>query len=312
MPVGASLVIVIWIAYWTISYVFLYSVGTITQRSNTPFSSIEWSDFTRYCVFYDIFGLFWVNAFIIGSQQFIIAFACVTWYFTASTDMLGTGSVLKGIWVIFRYHLGTIAFGSLIIAIVQMIKFLFEYYRKQMTGRAFDNPVGKFLLWATRYCLDCLNRFVKFISKNAYIMTAITSKNFCSAAWRAFILILSSAGRFLVSNLLGGAIMWIGRAFTTFATAGIGYLMVIYLPWIAEDIGSPFLPCLVMALIGFTIGAIFLSLFTFALDTILLCFLVDEAWAEHNKLDKGKHRPEELDDFASKDGGMSNCGGICC
>ena len=120
-------------------------------------------------------------------------------------------------------------------------------------------------------------------------MTAITSKNFCPAAWRAFILIVSSAGRFLVSSLLGSSVMFLGKAFTTFATAGLGYLMLIYVPWIKDEITSPIAPVIVMAVIGYLIGAVFLSVFTFSLDTIFLCFLVDEAWAEKNFQDKGKH-----------------------
>lgn len=180
-----------------------------------------------------------------------------------------------------------------------------------MTGAAFNNPIGKFLLWGTRYFLDCLNRFVKFVSKNAYIMIAITSKHFCPAAWRSFILILASAGRFLVSNFLGASIMWIGRAFCMFATAGIGYCMVAFIPALEENISSPIGPVFLMGIIGFVIGAYFLSLFSFSLDTILLCFLVDEAWAENNSQDKGKHRPAELDAFASKKGGFKKlC--FCC
>lgn len=83
----------------------------------TPFATVKWSEFTRWLMWYDVFGLFWINAFIIGVSQFVIAFACVNWYFTQANDTLGSGTVLKGVWVTFRYHLGTIAFGSLLIAI---------------------------------------------------------------------------------------------------------------------------------------------------------------------------------------------------
>ena len=40
-----------------------------------------------------------------------------------------------------------------------------------------DNPVVKALLCCTSYLIDCLNRFVKFISKTAYIQIALTGKN---------------------------------------------------------------------------------------------------------------------------------------
>jgi hypothetical protein len=75
-----------------------------------------WDKATKPVIVYYIFGLFWVNSFIIGMTQFIIAAAAVIWYFDQGsdkkTDCVGTG--IKWVW---RYHLGTIAFGSMIIAI---------------------------------------------------------------------------------------------------------------------------------------------------------------------------------------------------
>lgn len=67
------------------------------------------------------------------------------------------------------YHLGSIAFGSFIIAVVQFIRIIFEYYRQKIQAANKDNPVVKFLLCCTSYLLLCLERCVKFISKNAYI-----------------------------------------------------------------------------------------------------------------------------------------------
>jgi hypothetical protein len=70
-----------------------------------------------------------VNAFLIGCAQFIIAAACAVWYFSFTSDTKGKGSLCTGIKWILRYHLGSIAFGSCIIAIVQLIRIIFEYYR---------------------------------------------------------------------------------------------------------------------------------------------------------------------------------------
>lgn len=117
VPVAASIFSVIWFVYWLVTYIYIYSVGTLEQNAATPFASIKWEPTTRYVIFYDVFGLFWVNAFIIGGTQFIIAFACTNWYFTSASDTFGSGSVLKGFLYLFRYHLGSIAFGSFIIAV---------------------------------------------------------------------------------------------------------------------------------------------------------------------------------------------------
>ena len=43
-----------------------------------------------------------------------------------------------------RYHLGSIAFGSLIIAIIQMIRVLLEYVETKL--KSYDNDFVKYLL----------------------------------------------------------------------------------------------------------------------------------------------------------------------
>ena len=64
---------------------------------------------------------------------------------------------------------GSIAFGSFLIALVQFIRIIFEYYKRQLEKAGKENKVVKILLCLTSYLLDCLERFIKFISKNAYI-----------------------------------------------------------------------------------------------------------------------------------------------
>jgi len=218
VPIFFFVAVMIFYAYWIISAIYIWSVGTVKIHSTTPFASISWSSTTRYVFLYDLFGLFWVNAFMIGCCQFILAVAAATWYFSHSADSGGSAMIFRGFKWILRYHLGSIAFGSLVIAICEFIKFMFEYYRKKMTGRIFQNPVGKCLLWTTSYCLNCLNRVVKYISKMAYIQIALTSSNFCVSAWKAFILILGNAGRFAVATILGAIFIFVGKVLIVCST----------------------------------------------------------------------------------------------
>jgi hypothetical protein len=104
----------------------------------------------------------------------VIATMAATWYFSHGSDSGGKPSLCKGIGWLCRYHMGSIAFGSLIIAIVWSIKIAFEYYRKQyekLLGK--NNPLTKFIVCCTRYIIDCLDRCVKFITKNSYIQVSI-------------------------------------------------------------------------------------------------------------------------------------------
>lgn len=117
VPITFFFLIIIWMAYWIVSAIWIWSVGDVNRRPDSPFASVTWSETTRYVFLYNLFGLFWINAFLIGCSQFIMAVAAATWYFTHSADSGGTASLSKGFKWILRYHLGSIAFGSLIIAI---------------------------------------------------------------------------------------------------------------------------------------------------------------------------------------------------
>ena len=65
-----------------------------------------------------MFGFFWIVAFLIAIQQFTVAATAAIWYFTAQNSDAPQGGVMKGLWWAFRYHLGSLAFGSLLIAVV--------------------------------------------------------------------------------------------------------------------------------------------------------------------------------------------------
>lgn len=168
-PISAVLVI-IWFGVWVVIATFIFSVGNITSNPDLPFlTTVEWTDETRYVFLYSLFGYLWINAFVIGCTQFIICAAAAIWYFSCTSDSNGSGSISTGLWWVFRYHLGSIAMGAFLIALVQMIRIIFEYYKRQIMKANKDNQIVKILLWTTSYLLDCLERFIKFISKNAYI-----------------------------------------------------------------------------------------------------------------------------------------------
>lgn len=173
VPPFSIVFIVAWLLTWLVLAIFLASVGEITQNPDMPFmTTVIWSDQTRYALLYSLFGYLWMNAFIIAVAMFIISAAAALWYFTSTSDTNGSGSILKGLFWAFRYHLGSLAFGAFLIALVQFIRIIFEYYRRQIEKANKNNPAIKVILCLTSYLLDCLERFVKFISKNAYIQVS--------------------------------------------------------------------------------------------------------------------------------------------
>ena len=287
------ILLMIWLVVFIVIVLFVVSIGELTQRQDFPFlSQVVMPPEAEYMFLYTLFGYLWMNAFVIGIAQFMISAAAALWYFSCTSDTNGSGSLFRGFYWVFRYHLGSIAFGSFLIALIQFIRIIFEYYKKQIEKANKENPAIKLILCLTSYLLDCLERFIKFISKNAYIQMAITGKNFCSSAWNAFILILKNALRFGTANAIGFIFMVIGVMFIACLNGLLVYALLHYVPDYIGLASNWITPVAVGVIQGFVIGTMFMSVYSFASDTILQAFLVDE---ELNRPDG--NRPAIMNEF---------------
>lgn len=69
------------------------------------------------------------------------------------------------------HHLGTVAFGSLLIAIIRTIRTVVAYFQRKLKKQ--HNKLAEYVLCCVQCCLGCLERCIRFINKHAYIITAI-------------------------------------------------------------------------------------------------------------------------------------------
>lgn len=75
--------------------------------------------------------------------------------------------ILKSYGYLFNFHLGTVALGSMLIAIVQLIRIIF----KAITSTVKDpkNDVTRALYKAFSCCIYCLEKILVYLTRNAYI-----------------------------------------------------------------------------------------------------------------------------------------------
>lgn len=121
------------------------SIGEITAESSTlQTKSIEWSASTEYLFYYMCFMYLWVMAFCMAMNEFVVIVAGITWYYSDkeipdADGIPGDSDVTTGMWWALRYHMGTLAAGSLVQAIVWAIRVIFEYIAKKMEGASGNN-----------------------------------------------------------------------------------------------------------------------------------------------------------------------------
>jgi hypothetical protein len=72
------------------------------------------------------FSAIWLLIFISSKTSFIYMYAASSYYFSSSKDSEGTGKVMQGVQFAYFKHAGSLAFGSLVNAIVKIIRILVD------------------------------------------------------------------------------------------------------------------------------------------------------------------------------------------
>jgi len=67
--------------WWVTTFVYLYSCGERDKDDWLPFASFSFSKEQHYKMWFFLFSGFWMVAFLLAYQYFIIAMAVCMWYF---------------------------------------------------------------------------------------------------------------------------------------------------------------------------------------------------------------------------------------
>ena len=127
----------------------------------------------------------------------------------------------------------------------------------------------QYILCCCRCCLDCLDRFVKYINRNAYIQIALTSENFCPSAMASFTLMLKHSAKFSLVSGIGNIFIVLGKMTISSLVCLIGFIILENWEEIDDALDSPITPLAVIFLISYVVGAVFVSVFSTSSNTIL-------------------------------------------
>jgi len=199
-----------------------------------------------------------------------------------------------------RYHLGSLAFGSFLVAVVTMIRLAFEYFIYQVekaNPSNKENPVYKCAKCCARCCLKCLDACIKYINKNAYIQIALHNSNFCTAAKESFFLNLRNGGRFSAVSLIGTVLTVIGRGVIVATNA---FLTIALTDAMVPEVKQPYLAAAIVAFFSYMIAGVFLSIFKDSALTILHCFCLDEELKKDGRSSANVMTPASLVKFMER------------
>merc|ERR1711871_494151 len=183
-----------------------------------------------------------------------------------------------------KYHIGSVAFGSLIIAIIKFIRAVVAYIQSKANAAAGKaGAIGKLVkvvLCAIQCCIWCMEKCMKFINRNAYILIAIHGISFCTAAKRAFFLILRNIARIGAVAVLSTIFLFLGKMFI----CGLPTAVAMYILVMNEEtaVDAPMMPLFITAGICYLIGTSMMAVYGMTIDTMLICFVGDEEMHDNN------------------------------
>ena len=250
---------------------------------------------------YNIFIFLWSVGVVSGLGDITIAGAVANWYWTFKKETDLPTNILRNwcnLFVLFtfhfqkmtkinfssginlwprtsfkrslRYHLGTVACGSFILAVAQLARLSVEYLNDKIQRATANNSVAKAIIWCLRGCFFFLEKVIKYINRNAFVMTAMVGTGFWKSSQDAFHLITNNIVRGFFVNQVTDFVMILGKIFV------IGITTVCFAAALNDpglEIHFNMIPILLIIFGSYHIANTCFSVYTVAVDTLFLCFL---------------------------------------
>uniref|UniRef100_A0A8C2EYA9 Choline transporter-like protein n=1 Tax=Cyprinus carpio TaxID=7962 RepID=A0A8C2EYA9_CYPCA len=312
-PIITFLLLALCIAYWAVTAVFLASSGEAVYKVMSTLPDCKYtnltcdpetfsqSNVTKLCpgsqctfAFYggeslyhryifvlqlcNLLVFLWLVNFTIALGQCTLAGAFASYYWALrKPEDIPPCPLASSFGRALRYHTGSLAFGALILSIVQFIRIILEYLDHKLKGA--HNAFTRFLLCCLKCCFWCLEHFIKFMNRNAYIMISIYGKNFCASARDAFFLLMRNVMRVAVLDKVTDFLLFLGKLLIS---GSVGVLAFFFftrqIPVIQEEVPSLnyyWVPLLTVIFGSYMIAHGFFNVYAMCVDTLFLCFLLD-------------------------------------
>ncbi|KAH0789400.1 choline transporter-like protein 2 isoform X2 [Histomonas meleagridis] len=306
-PILQYILLFIWWLYIIGVAIVIFGAGTPQRSIDLLDAKDEYSATDRITMHYDtviqgfsiyhFIGFIWGSCFIMALGEMTVAGVVAQYYFASNEerDDMPKWICLRSLLRSLRFHTGSLAFGSLVITIFKIITIIIEYIDQKT--RETQNTAIKCLIKCLKCCCICVQKFLKYINRNAYIMIAMHGFNFFRGCKEAFNLLLRNAARATALNWVGDFTLFLGRVFV----AGVVSSISIFIFKANKDITFYIVPAVCVFVMSWLASGAFTGVFEMSIDATFLCLLEDE---ERNDGGPGqrRHTPPEMTEFMNNNG----------
>lgn len=234
MPLFFFLMGISVMAIWMTGLACVASISSEPIKADGPGEQTKkliWSTGTTTMVYLMCFGAVWLMCFLTSFNEYVTIVAAISWYFSDKTiydddGIPGDSEVMLGFKWGFCYQMGSIAAGSLLLAVVWIISTIMKFIAKRMENASGENCCVKCVIGCIMCIVDCFHRFISYLTQNAYIQMALQNESFCTASVHAFLLILKNAAKFSMVSSISSVFMFIAKVAISVSTTWIGFILM--------------------------------------------------------------------------------------
>ena len=256
--VGSTpLLFVLPLATVVLSFMIVVLVGSVVMFAATPspeafaatfanlssvdadlVALIEPQAFVWLSVGYLLFGGLWSLLFLEAIERTTICGATAYWFYVGSQPAgvhgVNGGSssdddererfpTLNAFDRVFRFHLGTMALGSFLIALMKIPRAALAYLESQQKDPGW---FAKFILKCTQWALWCFEQSLRYLTRFAYIHTATDGGSFCAGCVSTFVLLRDHGVQMAVNEAVLWLLVLLQSSLTPLCCALLAYISV--------------------------------------------------------------------------------------
>ncbi|CAG8482261.1 20974_t:CDS:10 [Dentiscutata erythropus] len=263
------IVYVLYTIWWIFTFIAAYQVwypAACMQTQRTQ-ANCQTGPFTAIVIFL-LFTYYWVSQVIQTFIHVTTSGVFASYYFLEGTPQgVPPSPTLNSAKRAATTSFGSICFGSLLVAILQVIR---QLLRSLAQGT--DNPLGAFFAACAAALVGYIDSLLEYFNFYAYTQVAIYGKSFCDAAKDTWTMIKDRGVEAIINDNLIGTVIMMGSFLVGMITALFGYLYtIIFHP--SFNAGGGFTPLLVFLafIIGFQMLSIIGSVIFSGAATTFVC-----------------------------------------
>lgn len=226
----------------------------------------------------NLFATLWIVHFISGISQTTLAGAFASYYWNYRRPPFF--AVSSSLYRVIRFHLGDIAFGSFLIATIRYIRIIIEFIDNRIRSKSrlnspnielgVSNSNARSMTCFFRVFFWLLDKFLRYIDRNAYIIMSMYGKGYLQSAKIAVKLIYENPARAVVLDYVTYFVLLVSRLLITIA-AGFVTAQEVF----TSNLHYKWLPIVLVVIGTHFIAKGLFSVYSMAVDTLFICFLID-------------------------------------